>query len=221
MDYTIRNETDKDQHRVEELTRDAFWNIHGPGCTEHYLVHIIRSHPDFIPELDFVLEKDGRIIGNIMYTRSGLVNDEGETIRTLTFGPLSVAPDCQRRGYGKALMEHSFIKARQMGYPAIIIFGNPGNYVSMGFKSCFKYSVTIGNNIYPSAMMVRELRDSAIPKGGWRYLESEVYSIDPEKAEEFDRGFEGRDKRILPSQEEFFILSNSRMHADSAAVSPN
>ncbi len=219
MDYIIRNETGKDQRHVEELTRDAFWNIHGPGCDEHYLVHVMRSHPDFIPELDFILEKDGRIIGNILYTQSGLVNDKGETMRTLTFGPLSIAPDFQRKGYGKALMEHSFEQAGRMGYPAVVIFGNPGNYVSMGFRSCSRYSVSIGNGIFPSAMLVRELRDAAIPKGVWRYLESEVYSIDPVKAEKFDKGFEYKEKKILPSQEEFFILSKSRVHVDSVDVS--
>ena len=73
----IRNETEADYKTVEELTRKAFYNMYVPGCVEHYLVHIMRNHEDFIRELDFVLELDGQVIGNIMYTKARLVDEEG------------------------------------------------------------------------------------------------------------------------------------------------
>lgn len=97
----IRNEEEKDYSIVEELTREAFYNQYVPGCVEHYLVHIMRRHKDFIPELDFVLERDGQVIGNIMYTKARLVDEAGAEKEILTFGPVCVAPKYQRMGYGK------------------------------------------------------------------------------------------------------------------------
>ena len=154
---TIRNERPEDYAAVEELTRRAFYNVYVPGCTEHYLVHIMRGHRDFLPELDFVAELDGRLIGNIMYTRSWLTDGDGNRREILTFGPVSILPECQRKGYGKQLMEHSFARAREMGYGAVVIFGSPANYVSRGFVSCKKYRVSLEGGRYPAAMLVKEL----------------------------------------------------------------
>lgn len=120
-DYIIRLETTNDYAEVENLTREAFWNVYTPGCNEHYFVHVMRSHKDFIPELDFVIELDGKIIGNIMYTRSKLIDKNGEEKTVISFGPLSIHPDFQRQGYGKALIEHSFSKACELGYDAVVI----------------------------------------------------------------------------------------------------
>ena len=150
----IRKEREADHRAVEELTRRAFYNMYIPGCVEHYLVHIMRGHEDFIPELDFVLELDGRIIGNIMYTKARLVDEAGEEKEILTFGPVSVAPEHQRKGYGRMLIEHSFEKAKEMGYDVIVIFGSPANYVSRGFKSCKKYNICLENGKFPAAMLV-------------------------------------------------------------------
>ena len=153
----IRNELQSDYRKVEELTREAFWNLYVPGCNEHYIVHIMRDHKDFIPELDLVAELDGEIVGNVMYTKSYLVDQTGNKKEVLTFGPISVLPKYQRRGIGKKLLEASFIKAKELGFDSIVIFGNPGNYVSRGFKSCKKFNVALENNIYPTAMLVKEL----------------------------------------------------------------
>ena len=139
---TIRQETEKDYRAVEELTREAFWNVYKPGADEHYYVHMMRNHPDFIPELAFVLEKDDEIIGNIMYTKAWLADENGERKEILSFGPLCVAPKFQRQKLGKILIEHSFDAARKMGYDVNINFGNPGNYVSRGFVSCKKKNVS-------------------------------------------------------------------------------
>ena len=98
---TIRNEEERDYKVVEEITRKAFYNLYIPGCAEHYLVHTMRGHEDFIPELDFVIELDGQVIGNIMYTKARLVDEAGTEKEILTFGPVSIDPQHQRRGYGK------------------------------------------------------------------------------------------------------------------------
>ena len=132
----IRNEEQKDWEIVEKITRQAFYNIYMPGCVEHYLVHIMREHEDFIPELDFVLELNGDVIGNIMYTKAKLINENGTEKDILTFGPVSILPDYQRMGYGKMLLEHSFQAAMQLGYDVIVIFGSPGNYCLLYTSRC-------------------------------------------------------------------------------------
>ena len=135
----IRNERKEDYSIVEEITRKAFYNVYVPGCMEHYLVHVMRDHEDFIPELDFVLERDGQVIGNIMYTKAKLTDEDGTEKEILTFGPVSVLPEYQRNGYGKLLINHSCQKAAELGYDVIVILGSPANYVSCGFQCCKKY----------------------------------------------------------------------------------
>lgn len=211
QDFIIRNERQEDYREVEEMARKAFWNLYIPGCDEHYLAHVMREHQDFIAELDLVIEADQRIIGNVMYTKSWLVDEDGAEKEILTFGPVCVLPEFQRKGYGKALLEVSFEKASELGYDAIVIFGNPGNYVSRGFKSCKKYNVSLENEVFPSAMLVKELKPGALKGKKWTYRDSSVYDVDRQAAEKFDLQFEKMEKEYRPSQEEFYILSNSRM----------
>lgn len=206
---TIRTEQPNDYETVETLTRKAFWNLYVPGCHEHYLAHIIRNHEDFLPELDLVLELDGQIIGNIMYTKSRLVDPDGEEKTILTFGPVSIDPQYQRMGYGKQLMEASFQKAAELGFEAIVIFGSPDNYVSRGFKSCKKYHVSAENGKYPAAMMVKELIPGSLQGHRWVYHESPVMAISVEDAEEYDSTLEKKEKEYRRSQEEFYIISQS------------
>ena len=205
----IRNEKETDFARVEEITRKAFWNLYIPGCVEHYLVHIMRSHKDFLPELDLVIEADHQIIGNIMYTKAKLVDESGNEKEILTFGPVCIIPEYQRMGYGKMLMEHSFEKAAALGYDVIVIFGNPNNYVSRGFVSCKKYNICLENGMYPSAMMIKELKSNVLDGRKWFYYESPVMQINEDEAGRFDEGLEKMEKKFQPSQEEFFIHSHS------------
>lgn len=206
----IRKEMKGDYKVVEALVRDAFYNIYIPGCIEHYLVHLMREHEDFIPELDLVLETDeGRIIGSIMYTKAFLIDGNGERKAILTFGPLCIHPEFQRRGYGKYLMEHSFEKAISLGYDTIVIFGSPSNYVSSGFRSCHRYGVSVDGGRYPAAMLVKELVPGALDGRKWRYQESPVMSVSQEDALLYDDTLEWRKRRFQPSQEEFYILSHA------------
>ncbi|HOT22603.1 MAG TPA: N-acetyltransferase [Sedimentibacter sp.] len=205
----IRREEQTDYERVEEITRKAFWNLYTPGCNEHYLVHVMRSHKDFLPELDFVIEVDNQIIGNIMYTKARLIDEAGEEKNILTFGPVSILPEYQRRGYGKKLLEYSFEQAAALGYDVIVIFGNPGNYVSRGFKSCKKFNVCLEDGTYPTAMLVKELKPNVLDGRKWVYYQSPVYEIDEQEALCFDDALEKMEKKYLPCQEEFYILSNS------------
>ena len=205
----IRNEEEKDYQTVERITREAFYNMYIPGCTEHYLVNVMRSHKDFIPELDFVMEVDGEVIGNIMYTKSWLTDDDGGQKQIITFGPVSIAPEHQRKGYGKRLMQHSFEKAVSLGYDVIVIFGTPMNYVSSGFKSCKKYNICLEGGKFPAAMLVKELIPGALDGKRRYYHDSPVMTVSEEDAAAFDEKLERMEKKYQPSQEEFYIMSHS------------
>lgn len=207
----IRNEEETDYKRVEEITRKAFWNLYIPGCNEHYLVHVMRSHKDFLPELDLVIEVDNQIIGNIMYTKTKLIDEFGKEKDILTFGPVCILPEYQRKGYGKKLIEYSFEQAAALNYDTIVIFGNPNNYVSRGFKSCKKYNVCLENGTYPAAMMVKELKSDVLDGRKWIYYESPVFEIDEKEVQRFEEGLESLEKKYQPSQEEFYIYSHSIM----------
>ena len=205
----IRRETAADYRAVEVLHRNAFWNVHVPGCCEHYLAHVLRKHPDFIPELDLVYELDGKIVGNVMYTKSELLEEGGNSTGILTFGPIGVAPEYQRRGIGKALLEASFDIAAGLGYPAIAIFGDPDNYVARGFRSCKRYNVCLEGDVYPAALLVKELKPGFFDGRKLVFRESPAYEIQERDAEAFDAGFPPKEKAFRPSQETFFILSHS------------
>lgn len=205
----IRRETEADYRAVEELHRNAFWNVQVPGCSEHYLAHVLRKHPDFIPELDLVYELDGEIVWNVMYTKSELLEESGNSTGILTFGPIGVAPEYQRRGIGKALLEASFDIAAGLGYPAIAIFGDPDNYVARGFRSCKRYNVCLEGDVYPAALLVKELKPGFFDGRKLVFRESPAYEIQERDAEAFDAGFPPKEKAFRPSQETFFILSHS------------
>lgn len=207
----IRNETPADYKTVEEITRRAFYNLYVPGCSEHYLVHIMRDHKDFLSGLDFVIEVDGQVIGNIMYTRAKLIDEEKREKEILTFGPICIEPSLQRRGYGKMLMEHSFQRGREMGYEAIVIFGDPSNYVSSGFQSCKKQNVSLENGVFPAAMLVKELLPATLAGKKWVYQQSTVMNVDEEAARRFDDGLEKLEKKYQPCQEVFYILSHASL----------
>ena len=212
MKTIIRNETPADYRAVENLTRESFWNVYKPGADEHYFVHQMRSHPDFIPELAFVLECDGEIVGSILYTKPWLEDEQGQRKEILSFGPLCVAPKYQRQKLGKLLIEHSFAAARKLGYDVNIIFGNPGNYVSRGFVSCKRKNVSFvvpGN--YPTALLVAELVPGVLDGKSWMYIPSTAADCceDTAAVEAFDATFPPREKAWMPSQEEFYIYSHS------------
>ena len=133
MEIIIRHEQEVDYRNVEELTREAFWNRYVPGCDEHYLVHSMRSMPAFLPDLDFVAEYHGNVIGNIMYTKATIFGDDGRQYPVLTFGPISVLPEYQGRGIGSKLIQHTKAIAKSLGYQAILIYGDPEFYKRVGF----------------------------------------------------------------------------------------
>lgn len=205
----IRLETKDDYEYVENMIRRSFYNVYMPGCIEHFIAKQIRNHKDFIKELDFVLEVDGKIVGNIMYTKSILKDEQGNQKDILTFGPVCIEKEYQRKGYGKKLIEYSLQKAKELGYDAIVIVGSPSNYVSLGFKSCKLSDISIENGKYPSAMLVKVLKENALENHHWTYYESPAIAIDLDEALAYDDTLEKMERKHMPSQDEFYIMSQS------------
>lgn len=168
----IRPELPEDYPFTEHMVQRAFWNIHGPGCNEHLLVRLIRSHPDYLPELSRVAELDGKIVGAIYYTKAKLVNEK-ETVDIVTFGPLAVEPTLQNGGVGRRLLEETLPLARQLGFPGVCIYGEPEYYPKRGFRSCREFGVTSPDGSQFDALMVYPLTDADRLRG--KLYESPVF----------------------------------------------
>lgn len=211
LDVTIRPETPQDYRTVEEMTRDAFWNQYFPGCDEHYTAHTLRAHPDFMQELDWVAEIDGRIVGNIMYTRSRLEASDGTRLDTVTFGPVCVTPDLQRRGIGGTLIRHTLELATAQGAPAVIILGDPHNYCLHGFRNGKDLGIADHDGRYPFGMLAKELREGALAGKAWKYRYSDAYTIDQDAVRAFDATFAPRTAEWKPSQEVFSMMVRAHL----------
>ena len=202
-DYTIRLERQDDYSEVEYLVREAFWNVYRPGCSEHYVIHVLRDDPAFVEELDFVMEKDGRLIGQNMFMRTIIESDDGRMIPVLTMGPIGITPELKRKGYGKALLDYSLEKATELGYGAVLFEGNIGFYG----KSGFTYSRTFGIRYHDlpedaddSFFLCRELIPGYLDGITGVYQTPRGYYVDDSDVEEFDKGFPPKQKLKLPGQ---------------------
>lgn len=191
MNISIRNEMPADHRVVEELTREAFWGaMDHPTCDgEHLLVHKLRKLPVFVPELDFVAEAEGKIVGHIIYSLAKVLTPNDREITVLTFGPLSVHPDYKRMGVGSALMRRSIAEAAKLGYRAIIIYGHPDYYPRFGFRRASRYGILSSGGSSWDAIMALELYDGALDGITGRFIEDEVFEVDPEELAEFEKGF--------------------------------
>lgn len=207
----LRNETAEDYRRVEEITREAFWNHNVPGCDEHYLIHTMRNCEAFIKELDFVAEIDGKVIANIVYAKAEIVGDSGEHYEVITFGPISVLPEYQGKGIGGMLINHTKEIAKELGYRAILIYGDPEYYSRFGFVEAEKYDIRTSDNMYAVPLQALELYPGALCDCAGCFFEGSMYEIDEKAAEEFDSTFPKKDKKSgLPSQERFNKLVSMR-----------
>ena len=196
----IRKENERDYFEVEYMTKKAFWNKYVPGCTEHYLVHILRQSEDYLPELSRIAEINEEIVGAIMYSKAYVI-DGVNKIEVLTFGPLCVEPSYQNKGIGGALLEETMELARKAGYKAIIIFGEPGYYPKHGFKTCDNFGITTKDSKNFDAFMGIELVKDGLKEVKGKFYESEAFeSLLPEKVEEFDKKFPYMEKLKLPGQ---------------------
>ncbi len=200
---TIRNEREQDFRKVEELTREAFWNVYRPGCSEHYVLHVLRNDPAFIRELDFVLELDGTIIGHVMFMHAEIKSDDGRIIPIMTFGPISIRPDLQRKGYGKMLLDYALGEAAKMGAGAICMEGNIRFYGHCGFGLASSRNIHYHAEPRESEVpyfLLRELKSGYLDGISGVYKPPMGYFVDDADVEEFDKSFPSKQKLKLPGQ---------------------
>lgn len=202
-DYTIRKETAADYRTVENLTREAFWNVYRPGCTEHYVLHQFRDRPEFVKELDLVLEVGGQIIGHVMFVRAEITADDGRILPIMTFGPISIHPAFQRMGYGKILLDDALEKAARMGVGAVCMEGNIAFYGKCGFdiasKSGIHYYAEPRDELVPY-FLLKQLKEGFLNGVTGIYQTPAGYFVDDAEAEGFDRQFPPKEKLKLPGQ---------------------
>ena len=200
QNYTIRTETPADYRTVENLTREAFWNVYRPGCTEHYVLHRFRGRPDFVPDLALVMEVEGKLVGHVMYVRSAIQTDDGRTVPIMTFGPISIAPEYKRRGYGTILLRCSMEKAKEMGAQALAIMGNIDFYGKSGFVVSKTKGVRYEDDPDADYFLIAELEQGFLDGISGTYKDPAGYFVDEQEAEEFDAAFPPKEKLKLPGQ---------------------
>ena len=200
---TIRIETPDDYAATENLTREAFWNVYRPGCLEHYVLHCFRGRKDYVPELSLVLELDGKLVGHVMYVRSEIHADGGRRIPVMTFGPISIAPEYKRQGYGTILLRESMRRAEAMGVGALVIEGNIGFYGKSGFVVASTKGIHYAAEPLDAEVpyfLICELKPGFLDGVTGTYQDPEGYFVDEAEAERFDAQFPPKEKKKLPGQ---------------------
>ena len=206
QNIVIRRETADDRRAVENLVREAFWNVYRPGCFEHFVLHKLRDDSAFLPELDFVMEKDGVLIGQNVFMCTRIKSDGGGEIPIMTMGPICVAPECQRRGYGKLLLDYSLEKAAELGCPALCFEGNIDFYGKSGFAYASAFSIRyhgLPEGADASFFLCKELVPGYLNGVSGEYSPPDGYFVaerEPEAFERFDAQFPPKEKLKLPGQ---------------------
>ena len=202
-DIMIRRETESDFRAVENLVRESFWNVYRPGCYEHYVIHVLRDDPAFVKELDFVMEKDGRLIGQNMFMKTVIEADDGRVIPVLTMGPIGIIPDLKRKGYGKRLLDYSLEKAAELGYGAVLFEGNIRFYGKCGFDYASRFGIRyhdLPEDADASFFLCRELIPGYLDSVTGVYQTPKGYYVAEADVEEFDKSFPPKQKLKLPGQ---------------------
>lgn len=209
MALTIRLEQEQDRGTVEALTREAFWNLYVPGASEHLVLHNLRGSDGFIHDLDFVAELDGMLVGNIVYTRSNILDASGRRHGVATFGPVSVLPVWQNRGIGSALIRHSLAAAAALGHTAVVIYGHPEYYGRFGFVGGKQYGIAASDGRYMKALLAKELHNGALQDVSGRFIEDPAFAVTESALEAFDAQFPHKEKAETDSQKAFAILASA------------
>lgn len=202
-DCTIRLERKEDRRAVENLVRESFWNVYRPGCSEHYVIHVLRDDPAFVKELDLVMEQDGNLIGQNMFMKTIIEADDGRIIPVLTMGPIGITPELKRKGYGKALLDYSLEKAAGMGFGAVLFEGNIGFYGRSGFDYASKFGIRyhdLPEDADSSFFLCKELIPGYLDGITGVYQTPQGYYVKDEDVEAFDKDFAPKEKLKLPGQ---------------------
>ena len=199
----IRLEKKEERHEVENLVRESFWNVYRPGCLEHFVLHELRNDVDFVPQLDLVMLLDGRIIGQNVFVRAVIKSDSGEDLPIMTMGPICIAPEFKRQGYGKILLDYSLERAKEMGCGAVCFEGSIGFYGKSGFTYASKYGIRyhgLPEGADQSFFLCKELAAGYLNGVTGEYSTPAGYFVDEAAAEEFDKQFPPKEKLKLDGQ---------------------
>ena len=202
-DYTILLEKAEDHRAVEFLIREAFWNVYRPGCSEHYVIHVLRNDPAFIPALDFVMEQNGSLIGQNMFMKTVIQTDDGMDFPVLTMGPICITPELKRKGYGKKLLDYSLEQAAELGFGAVLFEGNIGFYGKSGFDYARYFGIRyhdLPEGADDSFFLCKELIPGYLNGITGVYQTPQGYYVDDAEVEEFDQAFPLKEKLRLPGQ---------------------
>ena len=202
-DYTIRLERSEEHRDVENLVREAFWNVYRPGCSEHYVIHVLRDDPAFVKELDFVMEQDGRLIGQNMFMKTVIQADDGRVIPVLTMGPIGILPELKRQGYGKALLDYSLERATELGFGAVLFEGNIDFYGKSGFDYADRFGIRyhdLPEDADASFFLCKELVPGYLDGVTGVYQTPQGYYVDDTDVDAFDKAFPPKEKLKLPGQ---------------------
>ncbi|MGN0108427.1 MAG: GNAT family N-acetyltransferase [Hominilimicola sp.] len=202
-DYIIRLERKEEYREVENLVRESFWNVYRPGCLEHYVLNQLRDDTAFVPELDFVMEKDGKLIGQNIFMRANIKADDGRDIPIMTMGPICIAPEFKRKGYGKILLDYSLDKAATIGCGAVCFEGNIDFYGKSGFKFAAEYGIRyhgLPDGEDASFFLCKELITGYLDGITGEYTTPQGYFVDEAEADKFDKEFPDKEKLKLPGQ---------------------
>ena len=202
-DVIIRSEKKEEYRKVENLVRESFWNVYKPGCSEHYVLHVLRDDPAFVKELDFVMERDGMLIGQNVFMRTVINSDDGRDIPVLTMGPICIAPELKRRGYGKMLLDYSLEKAAEMGFGAVLFEGNIDFYGKSGFDYARRFGIRyhdLPEDADDSFFLCKELKPGYLDEVTGVYQTPQGYYVDDADVDEFDKEFPPKQKLKLPGQ---------------------
>lgn len=201
--YIIRLERKEEQREVENLVRESFWNVYRPGCFEHFVLNQLRNDDAFVPELNFVLELDGKIIGQVMFMKAVIKADSGRDIDIMTFGPIGILPEFKRQGYGKILLDYAIEKAKALGCGAVCMEGNIDFYGKCGFTYAKDYNIRyhgLPDGEDSSFFLCRELIPHYLDGVTGEYKTPDGYMVSENDVEEFDKLFPPKEKLKLPGQ---------------------
>lgn len=199
----IRLEKKEEYREVENLVRESFWNVYRPGCLEHYVLNQLRDDSAFVPELDFVMEQDGRLIGQNIFMNAHIKADDGRDIPIMTMGPICITPELKRKGYGKILLDYSLEKAKTLGCGAVCFEGNIDFYGKSGFTYASDFGIRyhgLPEGEDASFFLCKELIPGYLDGITGEYATPQGYFVDEAATEEFDKEFPYKEKQKLPGQ---------------------
>lgn len=207
MKIEIRNENPSEYHAVENLVREAFWNVYRPGCMEHLILHNFRKHPNYLEKLSKILLVDDQIVGQIMFSKAQLRRENtGQVKEIATFGPFAIHPDFQKKGLGEKLAEDVITQAREEGITHLVIFGNPAYYPKYGFVTASDLGIYLDeqdkSEVLDFVMVLDLQKDGSVSKenGPWLYSDPDGYQVDEQELAVFEEGFPAKVKEKRPGQ---------------------